>query len=77
MTTGFLTFTTVLERLAKMEGVGLGLLSALKLATTVVSDWIVNEHGPTPEQPPPQPEKLEPGLGVAMRFTTCPLLKDS
>lgn len=46
---------------------------ALKVAVMAWSALIVTVHVPVPEQPPPdQPAKLDPDVGVAVRWTTVP-----
>jgi hypothetical protein len=48
---------------------------ALKLAATVVFVFIVNEHVPVPEHPPPlHPVNIEPVTGAAVNVTTLPTL---
>lgn len=46
----------------------------LKLALPDLAALIVMLQEPVPEQLPPQPEKVEPAAGVAVRFTTVPLV---
>jgi hypothetical protein len=46
-----------------------------KEALTDLSASIVTVQTPVPEQAPPQPAKVEPGLGVALNVTVVPLEK--
>jgi len=58
-------------------GVGSGLLKAggpVNLAVTVVAPVIGSVQVPIPTQPPLQPAKTEPALGVAVSVTAVPLV---
>ena len=47
----------------------------LKVAVTDVAAFMVTEHVPVPEHPPPlQPAKVEPPAGAAVSVTDVPLL---
>src|SRR2546427_3084710 len=47
-----------------------------KVAVTVVAAESVIVHAPVPEQPPPpQPVKVEPAAGAAVRVTAGPLVE--
>ena len=46
-----------------------------KLAVTLLAAFIVTTHDPVPVQAPPQPVKLEPLTGVALKVTLEALLK--
>ena len=45
-----------------------------KVAVTEVAAFIVTWHAPLPEQAPDQPLNVEPPPGVAVRFTTAPVV---
>jgi hypothetical protein len=51
--------------------VAVGVLS-VKVALTLRSWLMVRTHAPVPEQAPPQPAKVEPLAGLAVRVTTVP-----
>jgi len=47
----------------------------LKVAVTDVAAFMVTEHVPVPEHPPPlQPANVEPPAGAAVSVTDVPLL---
>jgi hypothetical protein len=47
----------------------------LKVAVTDVAAFMVTEHVPVPEQPPPlQPANVDPPAGDAVSVTAVPLL---
>lgn len=49
----------------------------LKLAWTVLDEFMVTLHAPTPVQAPLQPEKSYPLAGLAVNVTIVPLTNDS
>lgn len=56
-------------------GGGGGDVVVLKVAVTFCAVFIVTLHAPVPLHAPPQPAKLEPEAGVAVRLTIAPWLK--
>jgi hypothetical protein len=47
----------------------------VKVAVTVIAEFIVTVQGPVPVQPPPlQPVKVDPLAGLAVRVTAVPLV---
>ena len=50
-------------------------LTTPNVAVIDCADDIVRVHVPVPEQAPPQPVKVDPALGVAVRVTDVPEAK--
>jgi len=50
-------------------------LVALNVAVTDSFTFTVTTHVPVPEQAPPQPPKVEPGTGEAVKATEVPPAK--
>src|SRR5206468_11335966 len=54
-------------------GITVSVWIGMKVAVTAVAPLSVTVHGPVPEQPPLQPVKAKPALGVAVSVTAVPL----
>lgn len=49
----------------------------MKVAVTLFAALMLTTQLPVPEQAPPQPVKVEPEAGVAVRVTEVPLVKEA